>query len=1239
MHFPATSSFTKISLIAYLSLYIFLSAYSQQSQVDKEIDEAINKAQNGHYEQAIPVLRKYTEVKGFDDLKTLKIIVYLNLSYLVTKNKALDEDKVNMLIDAYVEKYGISQIDKFTCLDEMELLFLAGTINGSIGNYEKMVLYLSLIKKHYDEKHLVEDEFYSSILYPLTLGYFNLNDYLSVIDVGQTALKVNNELFGEVNEASLKILDLIYLSYHNNNEHILALKNLQKRVAIGKELLGERNLEYINSLHSLAIMYSDLGEYKKALEIKLKVVELRKEVLGEKHPEYLTSLNNLAIEYSNLGNYQKALEICLNISEIAKEVFGEQNPNYLTILNNLASTHREIGNYKKALEIKLKVVELRKEVLGEKHTDYLMSLNNLAIAYSDLGNFGKALEMQLKVVDLGKEVLGEKNPDYFNILSNLASAYSDVGNYGKAVEIGLWVVNLRKEVLGEKHPEYLTSLNNLAIEYSNLGNYQKALEIQLNVVDLRKEVLGEKHPDYLTSLSNLSVCYFDLTDYRKAFEIQLKVVDLRKEILGENHSDYLNSLSNLSVFVSEIGNYKKALEIKLKVVELGKEVLGEKHPDYLASLDNLATEYKNLGDYQKALEIDLWVVGLKKEVLGEMHPDYFLSLNNLAADYNSLHNFTESLEIYLKVADLFKMILVENHPNYLTILGNLAITEFYLSENFSALSHYLEMLDKCQERVIEYFSLMTENQREQFWKRYANDFNFYPMFFEKVSHFHPEGAGDAYNISLFSKGLILNTTLDFDILLAEKGTPEAIAKFEEMKLLKLDIQRFNEKPISERYLNVDSLENIAQQKETELVKLSKEYGDYTRNLKITWQEVQSKLHEKDVAIEFVEYPTLSDTVKYAALVLRKGWQYPKMINLFRKDQIDEFINQDQDKMYSNGFVGKQIKKLIWEPLEEVISPGERVYFSPAGIIHQLAIENLSADDSTTLGDQYQMYRLSSTKELAFDRPVSPIRSSVLFGGLEYAMEDADMKKESTKYEFEKSRSYLAFRGYNSDTTTRSGWEYLKGTKPEVEQIAQLMREKQYEVKEYTGVSGNEESFKSLSGEPHGIIHLATHGFFLPIEESRENPFMMQRIGDQQLDKPFIDPMLRSGLIMSGGNRAWLGEVIPENIEDGVLTAKEISHLDLRGTDLVVLSACETGLGEVSSEGVFGLQRSFKQAGVRTIVMSLWDVHDDATRLMMTKFYEGLLSGKEKREAFLEAKKSCKEKFPLPQYWAAFILLN
>ena len=320
--------------------------------------------------------------------------------------------------------------------------------------------------------------------------------------------------------------------------------------------------------------------------------------------------------------------------------------------------------------------------------------------------------------------------------------------------------------------------------------------------------------------------------------------------------------------------------------------------------------------------------------------------------------------------------------------------------------------------MVSYFQVFTEQQRGQLWNSWSFSFAVFPLYLEKTTKDQAQNTWYAYDFSLFTKELMLNTSSDFTKIINENGTPESIEKYNEIKLLKLKIQRLLEKPMAERYLNVDSLENIAQRKEAELVRLSKEYGDYTRNLKITWKDVQDKLSDNDVAIEFVEYPTLTDTIKYAALVLRKGWQYPKMITLFHKDQIEEYIKQEEDEIYSYSLAGKQIKKLLWEPLEEFIAPGERIYFSPAGILHQLAIENLAYDDSTNLDGHYQMYRLSSTKELVTQETTARSNTAVVYGGLDYDLEEEEMITESKK--FDTKGSFYAWRGYNADNLTQIG---------------------------------------------------------------------------------------------------------------------------------------------------------------------------------------------------------------------------
>ena len=287
------------------------------------------------------------------------------------------------------------------------------------------------------------------------------------------------------------------------------------------------------------------------------------------------------------------------------------------------------------------------------------------------------------------------------------------------------------------------------------------------------------------------------------------------------------------------------------------------------------------------------------------------------------------------------------------------------------------------------------------------------------------------------------------------------------------------------------------------------------------------------------------------------------------------------------------------------------------------MEYAPVDNDKTISDKYEVYRVSSTRFLTMDYMPRPLKNSVLYGGIFYDSDTSTMKRESDRYST-RNTSTTSFFALNRDED-RGSLNYLPGTKTEVENIIGKLKKSRVKAKLFEGTQANEESFKALSGSDIAVMHIATHGFFLPSDEKLS--------GDQSL--------IQSGLLLSGANYAWQNKPLPEGIEDGILTAKEISYMDLRRTDLVVLSACQTALGEITGEGVFGLQRGFKKAGARTIIMSLWPVDDNATLLMMTEFYTNLTSGMNKREAFLAAQNKVKTTagFENPRYWAAFIMLD
>ena len=395
-------------------------------------------------------------------------------------------------------------------------------------------------------------------------------------------------------------------------------------------------------------------------------------------------------------------------------------------------------------------------------------------------------------------------------------------------------------------------------------------------------------------------------------------------------------------------------------------------------------------------------------------------------------------------------------------------------------------------------------------------------------------------------------------------------------------------------------------------------------LAASYDSVRQTLGDKDLAVEYVRYYDFRDAANdsypemYVALLARKDWAEPKFVTLCTADELKSKTSLSSETIYSGGYVSSEIVRLLFDPIKEYTKKGGNVYFSPDGVIYNLAIENILTDDGMTLGEKYGLVRCSSTRNIAQIDNQPQYASAVLYGGLDYGDGIA----------------------YVAKSTTRKGWNYLPGTLQEVTTIGEALKRHKIKTEIFTEKEGTEDSFARLSGRGTPIIHLATHGFFYTVSSSRREAFFDNLRGQNSAETEEISPMQRSGLLLSGGNKTWVrgDEAVGSN--DGVLLASEVMNMNLFGTKLLVLSACETGLGDMSVEGILGLQRAFKLAGVETIVMSLWKVDDAATSMMMEQFYEGLMSGKSKRKAFSLAQQKVRKMYPKePQKWAAFIMLD
>ena len=1085
---------------------------------------------------------------------------------------------------------------------------------------------------------------YATSLHELSKSNYQLGNYEEAIRKGTEALEIRKKILGTKHPDYATALSNLAECYFELGNYEEAMRLGTETMQIRNEVFGTENSDYAIALSNLAKYYSALGKYEDAIRIGTEALEIAKRMLGTEHLDYALSLINLAECYSDYGSYEEAIQLGIEALEIRRRLLGSDHSDYATALNDLAVNYAYIGNYREAIRYGTETAKIKKGLWGTEHSDYATALDNLAAYYAFLGNYVESIRLGTEVMEKRKRLLGTEHPNYARSLANLAGYYCNLGDYRDAIRLGTEAMEIRKRLLGTEHPDYVLSLNNLAMYYSDLGDYEKALSLGVKAMEVGKRLLGTEHPDYALFLGNLATYYEDLGDYEKALSLEIESMEIIKKVFGTEHPEYAIALSNLAHIYSDLGYNEEAMRLSMESMEITKKVHGTEHPDYAYSLGNLSGYYREIGNYGEAMHLSMESVEITKKVHGTEHPDYAYSLGRLAGCYREIGDLEEAIRIDMEVMEIIKKVLGTEHPNYAQSLGNLAGCYREIGNYREAYLYYKRSIEDYQSYILKNITNQSSHLKEKFWRKYENAYiSALPSYVYKYKN--AESISELYEKTcLFAKGLLLNSDIELRRLILESGDSILIDKY---NALSTNISIYNkliEKPINERFMNADSLNNIIQQQEMELARESKVYGDYTRNLTSTWKDVQNHLGTDDIAIEFIDFPILgTDSIMYAALTLKKDYESPHMVTLFEKKHLMAIPD-------SSYYTWTSTYDLVWKPLEEELKNVNNIYFAPSGELHRIGIEYVPVSRTEIISDKYSLHRLSSTRQLALIQDDTKGEKSILYGGINYDESSNDTQSISTSSVGGVRGIDVKYRSNVDSLLLRSSYEYLEGTKREVDQIADQMKQHQIYYQYYSGSDGSEESFKKLDGTRPKVMHIATHGFYLTEEEARQSnfahPYMeLMMGGNQRTGRPLEDkPMTRSGLLFSGCNHAIHHEHIPDGVEDGVLTAQEISTLDLRGLDLVVLSACQTALGDIASgEGVFGLQRGFKKAGAKTILMSIDKVDDEATRILMVEFYNNLMSGKSKYQSLKDAQKYLREydnrKYDNPKYWASFIMLD
>lgn len=782
---------------------------------------------------------------------------------------------------------------------------------------------------------------------------------------------------------------------------------------------------------------------------------------------------------------------------------------------------------------------------------------------------------------------------------------------------------------------YATGCSELAKLNIQLGKYQEAENAIFSALQFynneRQYNLG-----YQRLLTVAGWLYSELRDYDKAIQY-LEHAKALYEFCLNFGTEYVGNLGTLSLVYLRNDEFLKA---KIYADVARDIVLGLENAsidDKCYTLNNVAAVYTSMGYHEEAKKVINDIIDV---VITDTQYYYMLPYlyDNLAVSYGGEGDYTRASDNIIKAYEYAKKTKYNDWP---LLFFNLTFCTWRNNMIKESLKYSDEMATYLREDAVNKFSYLDDMAREKYWERnnlmlvYANSM---------MLKLHGDSSSiKVYDNTLFSKGLLLRTSNHIKNSVYRSGDVELISAFNEVTLYKSRLAQNNVPKDS-----IPIVKMMISYVEKQIMSRLSEYADYNKFMSYSWENVRDNLDKNEAAIEFIpllNIPENKDTIigYYAAAIVKKSYKEPKIIGLCTNEFIDSLTRRENgmrpnkyvNRLY-NGRREKDLYNAIWRPLENEFDGIKTIYYAPSNLLSSISFNAIKVGNKC-LSDIYDMRLVSSTSEIIEikNKKSNLPKEAVVYGGIKYDVSDDVLLAEARGYTHG-TNSSGSFRGSDQ---TRGSWGFLPGTKEEADIVSSTLKKSGVNTKLYEGESANEESFKALSHQKKNLLHIATHGFFL--QDSKDistNKFVLNNYNVD--NERALSPMQLTGLLFAGANRAWKNTNIIPGIEDGILTADEISQVDLRGTEVVVLSACTTGLGEFSSpEGVFGLQRAFKLAGVKSIIMSLWEVSDEATSKLMQIFYENITHGMDTHKAFRKAQLELKKQNDDPFEWAGFVLLD
>jgi CHAT domain-containing protein/tetratricopeptide (TPR) repeat protein len=1006
-------------------------------------------------------------------------------------------------------------------------------------------------------------------------------------------------------------------------------------------------------------------------------LHIHRQLLPNHGAGFIRSLDNLIKNYESSRKHAQTVPLLQEAIDVARSTSGEQSVELARNLERLAASYWALGNYSMAESHLREALRIREVTSGPESAEFALALNRLGAQRKEVGAYVEAAILIQRALDIDRVVFGEEHLSTATALNNLGELSRVAGNYKAAEEWLQKALEMRQRLCKEDDPSIAASLNNLGLLYKEQGKFAAAERLLRQANSIWARAGEQERASHATAHNNLASLYWEIGDHATAANHVRQAIELDRVALGDDHPGYATDLLTLGVLGRATGQYAAVEPFVHQAISILRKSLGDEHPSVAAGLNNLAWLYRSMGNYDAARPLLREATSILQHALSEEHPTVATSFDNQALLQRAIGDHTDAEVLFRRALQIRRAVLPEDHPA-------IAASLKYLGETCAALLRFDEALQFMQQAatistrlVAQVFSFGSENQRLVYLNTLRVEFDIFLSLVVQRFGGSPVVCQAAFDLVLLRKGLSAEAlAAQRDAILAGRY-PVLRPALDRWILVRGQIARkLLAGPGSE---GPDEYRRLLEEWNQDRVRLEMELAQ------IPEMRLEQQLHtanRRAVARALPRGAALVELVRfdvfdfealpakgeqhwraphYLAFVLRA--QQPDgamMIDLGDAEAIDNMVVAFRSSVTGGNRsprpvpaatdkdaggrlevlreliltsarelittmpsqtatqAGSTLRQMIFDPIAKVVPDCTRLIIAPDGDLCDVPFEALALESGRYLVDDYTLSYVTNGRDIlrfGAERTRAPSRPVVC------ADPDFDM-------------------ALTSGAVPASGFApfgRLPGTQLEGARIADRL-----------GVEPLVQSAvldSTLKGQMSpSVLHVATHGFFLANDSQRMDP-------DEALTGSFVtedlnrfarlsrasNPLLRSGLALAGANTWLRGGLLPVDAEDGLLTAEDVTGLDLTDTELVVLSACETGLGEVQvGEGVFGLRRAFVLAGARTLIMSVWKVPDSQTVELMDEFYGRLLDGHPRADALRQAQLELKAKYPAPYYWAAFI---